>query len=348
MKISKIPGLGRFGVFIDDVDLYNISDEEWMEIGKIHLQTLVTIIRTPAIDYRRYGDLINQWGNPRFNLPLNIFRKYGKSAREALFSGELSEEDRLALECARRWPVDRKYEIIRVTPKKDSKGRDLGVFGDGELRWHSNEVGTTSFTPGVSLMGYESMVGSSTGFCTSVDYYESLSESFRSELDEMIVIHDYQEDLEKTISPELIPNQESFYRGNMCPEPKKRVPLIIRSPGGIKGIHYGYNTSYQIEGMSLEQSKNIFDTIMKGMLDEKYIYRHWYQHDGDICLFDNSITLHNRLIKDNGSLPNRVGLRIQYDFDNLTDSVYEPFFQQEFNEDRAKILDLYKQAIELA
>ena len=39
MKISKIPGLGRFGVYIDDIDLKTISHDEWMEIGKIHLKS---------------------------------------------------------------------------------------------------------------------------------------------------------------------------------------------------------------------------------------------------------------------------------------------------------------------
>ena len=45
MKISKIPGLGRFGVFVDDVDFKTITEEEWLEIGKLHLENLVTIIR---------------------------------------------------------------------------------------------------------------------------------------------------------------------------------------------------------------------------------------------------------------------------------------------------------------
>ena len=45
MKITKIPGLGRFGIFIDDVDFTTITNEEWMEIGQLHLQNLVTIIR---------------------------------------------------------------------------------------------------------------------------------------------------------------------------------------------------------------------------------------------------------------------------------------------------------------
>lgn len=59
MKITKIPGLGRFGVFIDDVDLNTISDEEWLEIGKLHLEKLVTIIRnTNLTSLPRYQELI--------------------------------------------------------------------------------------------------------------------------------------------------------------------------------------------------------------------------------------------------------------------------------------------------
>ena len=45
MKISKIPGLGRFGHYIDDLDLNTVSDEQWHEIGQLHLKGLVTVIR---------------------------------------------------------------------------------------------------------------------------------------------------------------------------------------------------------------------------------------------------------------------------------------------------------------
>ena len=35
------------------------------------------------------------------------------------------------------------------------------------------------------------MTGSATGFLQTVDYYESVSESFPSELDEMVLLHKY-------------------------------------------------------------------------------------------------------------------------------------------------------------
>ena len=54
MKVSKIPGLGRFGIFIDDLDVNNMSDEEWLEIGKLHLESLVTIIRNVNFEVNDY------------------------------------------------------------------------------------------------------------------------------------------------------------------------------------------------------------------------------------------------------------------------------------------------------
>jgi len=62
MKISKIPGCGNYGIFIDDLDLQNISNEEWIEIGKLHLKNLVTIIRNTNIDWRKQSELMALWG----------------------------------------------------------------------------------------------------------------------------------------------------------------------------------------------------------------------------------------------------------------------------------------------
>ena len=38
MKVSKIPGLGSFGHYVDNINFDIITDEEWLEIGKLHLK----------------------------------------------------------------------------------------------------------------------------------------------------------------------------------------------------------------------------------------------------------------------------------------------------------------------
>ena len=347
MKITKIPGLGRFGVFVDDVDLNTISHEEWMELGKIHLESLVTIIRGNDIDHATYYNLMSQWGAPRYNRPLQFYTKYGKPLKDLVMNNELDDADKLVFSNGRRWQVDKKMPgMIRVSPLLNSRGQSMGLFGDGELFWHSNECADVAFTPGVSLMGWQHMKGSCTGFCTSADWYERQTDSFQKELDEMVVVHNYHRD---RLQKHPIPDQETFYKNNSCPDDDMAVPLIIQSPGGIKGMHLGVNTFDYIDGMSKNDSDKLFAKIRYEMFADEFIYKHWYRSDKDILIFDNSITLHNREIE-TGLAPERMGYRIQFDYDNLTGEKYQPFYQQEYNDirnEKIRLLGVAMQGMEV-
>jgi hypothetical protein len=79
------------------------------------------------------------------------------------------------------------------------------------------------------------------------------------------------------------------------------------------------------------------------MFVDEYIYEHWYQNDNDILIFDNSITLHNRKIE-NGTSPDRLALRIQFDYDKIVND-YKPFYQDEYNVTRRKRLELLQFAM---
>ena len=342
MKTSKIPGLGRFGTFIDDVDLKTISKQEWLEIGKIHLESLVTIIRGNDLDYATYYNLFKQWGTARYNRPLNFYLKYNKSIKELAMSNLLDDQDKNELRLGRLWQIDKRMPgMIRVTGKLNSRGEPLGVFDNGELLWHSNECSDPAFTPGVALMGWESMKGSCTGFATTVDWFESQSESFRSELRELITVNNYKP---ASLNPVIKEQQEQFYKNNMCPIPNGEIPLIINSPGGIEGVHLPATTFDHFKGMSQSESRKLYQRIWDGIIKSEYTYEHWYQSDKDILIFDNSITLHNRRIENNGVSPNRVGLRIQFDYNHLVDH-YAPFTQSEFNIQRNQRISLLKTAM---
>ena len=84
MKVSKIPGCGSFGVFIDDVDFNTITDEEWMEIGKIHLKELVTIIRGAKIRKDVFYNYMKKWGMDRLNWAADLFIKYPWANKDVL------------------------------------------------------------------------------------------------------------------------------------------------------------------------------------------------------------------------------------------------------------------------
>lgn len=329
MKVSKIPGLGRFGVFIDDLDFTNLTDEEWYEIGQEHLKNLVTIIRNVKLTPAEYESWASKWITERNISSYRILKKYNAKTIEELFSGNkhLDQEDlNWLIHIFNLVPRDEggpKTRMLRVTGKKDARGIPLGMFAEGELLWHSNESGNLVFAPGVSLFGHTGVVGSATGFVTTPDWYEEQTESFRSELDEMIIQHKF---TPGRINPGLREEQDDIMYRNMCPEPSE-IPLVIQSPIGIKGLHYSVNTIDSIKGMTKAESDAVFAYIDKTLFVDKYIYDHWYQQDNDLCFFDNSITLHRRL----GGIENRMCYRIQGDYERLTPTLLNPYFQEPFS-----------------
>lgn len=345
MKISKIPGLGRFGVFIDDIDFANITTEEWMEIGKIHLESLVTIIRNTGLNQFEYQKLMYQWGTPRNTTSFSLNKKYNSSFLE--LANRVKNNDTSIDTDDAKWiqtmlnmvendSNGNPTTMLKVTGRRTKTGDPLGMFAEGELLWHSNESGTLTFAPGVSLLAAEGVVGSATGFATTTDWYEKQSDSFRSELNEMIMIHNF---TPGKINPGLRNDQDFIMYRNMCPVDGTRIPLVIKSPGGIQGLHYSPNTAASIEGMSKAESNKFINKLEKELFVSEYTYDHWYQNDSDLCLFDNSITQHRRL----GGITNRLCYRIQYDYTRLQTDPYIPYYQEPFISDYKKqIRDIVK------
>jgi alpha-ketoglutarate-dependent taurine dioxygenase len=224
--------------------------------------------------------------------------------------------------------------VMRVTGKRDENGNPLGMFAEGELLWHSNESGTLTFTPGVALLGAENMIGSSTGFITTPDYYENVSNSFRSELDEMFMDHDFFAD---RLSTGLHPAQSRMMKKNFAPEPSV-LPLVIQSPGGIKGLHYSPHTVGKVHGMSLEESDKFLQWLGTELFKEPHVYDHWYQDNGDLLIFDNSITLHRRL----GDVATRLLLRSASSYNKILDHIYQPYFHKDYAQRyKDRIEDMY-------
>ena len=329
MKISKIPGLGRFGIFIDDLDINNLSDEEWAEIGRLHLESLVTIIRNVNLTAEQFNSRITKWGNPTNLYYYRMVKKYRNIDVSLLMTQDTINDIPVD-------PEDRKWAFnvsnirlgtpgadatLKISGKKDKDGNPLGMFAEGELLWHSNESGNLCFSPGVALLGREGMEKSSTGFITTTDWYEEQSESFRSELDEMVIEHTF---TPGKINPGLRADQDDLMYKNMCPVPTE-IPLVIQSPNGIRGLHYSVNTVNSIKGMSKTDAQSIFKQINDTLFVDKYIYDHWYTQNNDLCLFDNSITLHRRL----GGISDRLAYRIQYRYDNISPEL-NPYLKEPY------------------
>lgn len=346
MKVSKIPGLGSYGVFVDGVDFNYITDDEWMEIGDLYIKNLVVIIRNTNLDYQDQQKWVRKFGGNRDIVRYDMAKRYNlnyeqlwKKVRDK--DPDINQDDYYLLAAIDRVLENtRSGSMMRVSGKKDEIGNPTGMFAEGDLLWHSNEAGTLAFTPGIALFAKEGVKGTSTGFVQTVDYYENVSESFRSELNDMIIHHRY---LKGAINPGYIEEQDRISKASQCPIDDIEIPLVIQSPGGIRGLHYSVNTVYSIKGMSKEDSDKVFAEINKNLFVEKYVYDHWYQNEGDFLFFDNSVTLHRRL----GDTKQRLCYRVQHDLTNLQKGFWQPYFQPEFQENYRTLIEDFVKVLDI-
>ena len=319
IRITNIPNLEGYGVFVDDIDFRSLTRTEWMDLGKLSMQKLVMIIRSTGLDSRSFHQVIKKWGKDRQNYAATLFARYpwaNGQIDHIIASTEVPDEEKdIIREFQRVGGCNQKTgNTLRVSGKKVN-GQRIGMFADGELLWHSNESGDIAFTPAVALLGAENMTNSATGFMVTTPYYYSVSDSIRSELDEMILTHDFQ------TGKINVEDENLFLYKNMCPEPTE-IPLVIQSPAGIKGLHYPYNT------VTGSNNDRLLAEVKKGL--EKYTYDYWWENDDDLLIFDNSIVQHRRL----GDTKDRLCHRYQFDYTYLqykvTKQNYIPYFQEPY------------------
>ena len=330
-RITDIPNLEGYGVFVDGVDFKNLSRKEWIDLGKLHMKKLVMIIRSTGIKKEYFYNIMKIWGKDRQNYAASLFAKYPWANGRIEFilaSPEVTQEEKdIVKEYSKIGGNNvQNGNVLRVT------GDGTGLFSHGELLWHSNESGDIAFTPGVALLGDRGMCDSATGFMVSTPYYYSLSESFRSELDEMVLIHNFQD------GKINVEGENNLLYKNMCPEPDTEIPLVIQSPAGIKGLHFPYNTVTGIKGMSNLEAKKVLEELKKGL--DPYTYDYWWENDDDLLIFDNSIVQHRRL----GDTSNRLCHRYQFDYTYLQYSVtkkpYVPYFKEPYLSRYKKKMDM--------
>lgn len=326
MKTSPIPNFGSFGVFVDDIDMDHMTDDLWMELGQLYVEKLVLIFRNIKMTKVQYLDWMPKWGPLKNNSRAYLYGKYGSE----LDATRPETWEKVGLSPAdREWIEHRQYHfeesgdgryLSRIYGGKDEQGHALGYFSDGEVFWHSNECSTLTFSPTVSLLGWEHMEGSATGFLQTVDLYEGLSNSFRSELDEMILIHRYEAGRVNK-NEETDPGLALHMRLGFCPVDDAETPMVCTAPNGRKGLHYSMNTRAQIKGMTVEESNSMFSLLDRLVFNERWIYDHYYQANNDLLLFDQSVTLHRRF----GNHPERKAFRMAFDMSPVLGYAYRPW-----------------------
>lgn len=342
MKITKMNGLGSFGVWIDDFDWK--SPEAWKELEQLNLKYLVTVIRNNNQD--AFEDILHNWNvisRLRYSSSVQLVDKYGENwSKPETYT---DPTDRLMVESFKRISVDgNKYSggWVRVTGELNDEGKNTGMFVDTELLWHSNGSGVKTFAPLVGLYGRRSMLGSSTGFSVSPDWLDEQTESFRSELEDLVAIHQW---VPYAIEPTGIAECEEHLKNVFAePEPSE-MPLIMTSPGGHKGVHLGLGTVSGFKDMPKAESDALLEHLTKELTSPKWTMDVWWPNDqGDFYLFDNSITMHNRTFQPGtdirAALQKRLGYRVAGDY--ASNQEWIPSNDPAWLEERNKMWPLHR------
>lgn len=338
MKLTSVPGFSDLGIYVDNLDFQNLSVEEWVELkNKLYSKYLLIIFRNANLSLKDFTSRVSQWGEKSYGLRY-FLRKYDISVEKfstivndihMMFEYGISIDDidiiLSSLETIDEL-TDNKAIVVKLSGINENKDPK---FLEGELKWHKDESMDIAFSDVIALYGNKNMTKSATGFLTTNKWYEEQTESFRSELDGMIAIHNYKP---QEFNDYLDPKEESIVRYSIGFD--NQLPLVINSGGGFKGLHYSLNTITGIVGMTNKESKSLLDYINKTLFVESRIYDHWYQQDNDLLIFDNSISLHRRL----GSTVNRVAYRSPFYFHS---PIVSRYLQPEFQEKYRSIMSKY-------
>ena len=331
MKVSKMPGFGSLGTVIENFDWQN--PEDYKQLKDINIESLVTVVKGDGTD--QFQHLIK---NFRHTVTIRTLSNRRMMRHGPNWMNTQSPEEKRAAELTSRWSLgDHAPNWHRVTGKRDNEGYRVGAFGDTELLWHSNEYASPSFCPVVALYGANHMNTSATCFLQTVDWYEKQTESFRSELDEMIVVGKWDNEL---LQPGSSFEDHITMKMAFVPDDTLRTPLVIKSPAGRKALHWSTWIT-GIEGLSKPDSDKLIAKITKEIFVDEYQYDYWWDHSqGDMVLFDNTVTMHMRKVKENmdlkSELHERLGYRNVGDYTGHED--YNPFLQIEFQEKRNRLM----------
>ena len=182
-------------------------------------------------------------------------------------------------------------EVIYISNLKYPDGANVGLLGDQELRWHSDQTYRTRPATGSMLYGLEV---TSTSGCTywANQYlaYESLPEEISKAIEGRTGVFSYAKRLEVFYPKEQKNDKDLNQR---APEAAVHPIVLVNPVTGRKALYADPVTLQEIQGVSTAENERLLDVLGKHCALPDAVYRHdWRQ--GDVVFWDNGCTLHRR------------------------------------------------------
>ena len=152
--------------------------------------------------------------------------------------------------------------------------------------WHSDYAYTNR--PAASSMLFcleKPEVGGDTMFCNMVRAYDELSEKFKSIVEELNSVYDFNK--VSSSRDRTAANLEEYNRIN---PPIAHPSVRMHNESGKKALYVSERTSH-FDGMSPEESKPFIEYLCKHATRPENVYRHQWRV-GDLVCWDNRTTMH--------------------------------------------------------
>jgi alpha-ketoglutarate-dependent 2,4-dichlorophenoxyacetate dioxygenase len=184
--------------------------------------------------------------------------------------------------------------VLRVTNIDRATGNIKPVddpghksFTLGTSSWHIDSSFRTLPSKASMLYAIEMPAeGGDTMFADTTLAYDALPDAEKTELDRLVIVHDFEETRRRHKLPPRPPEVRAA-------TPPARHPLVAERDTGRRALFIGSHAA-GIEGMGYEDARAKIDALEAFTTQPQFTYRHQWQA-GDMVMFDNICVMHQAM-----------------------------------------------------
>lgn len=177
-------------------------------------------------------------------------------------------------------------ELLYVSNIKEGE-RKIGVLGDGEAGWHTDQTYRPTPALGSLLAGHiVPPEGADTSFADMYRAYDSLPDSLKKRLEGLRAVHSYEYFNQQYSEPA---NRIQRQDGTEQTHPVVRTHPIT----GRKAMYAPKSVVPYIVGLEPDESRALIEELHDRCFRPEFVYRHQWSV-GDGVLWDNACTMHRR------------------------------------------------------
>ena len=178
--------------------------------------------------------------------------------------------------------IDRKTNAIKPVDEPGHKSFTLGTSA-----WHIDSSFRTLPSKASILYALEiPEKGGDTMFADTTLAYDTLPEAKKQELEDLVIIHDFEETRRRHKLPPRPPEVRAA-------TPPARQPLVAVRDNGRRALFIGSHAA-GIEGMNYEDARALIDELERICSKPRFTYRHKWR-EGDMVMFDNICVMHQAM-----------------------------------------------------